>query len=609
MKKNKFVYLLLSLGLLTGCGTTTSSEAISSLVVKGTIIINCPKFNLLTGETITLEARKINFGSASIIWSSMDENLASVDDQGNVYAKQPGTVEIKATSSLDSSVSQSVSLDITSGAEEITTYTYHEFNKISYHNDTMPTLGDSKVLVIPVAVKDYEDNATERNLSRIKKAFTAESDDITWESVASYYEKSSFGKLNLDITVADSWYECGYTPLEIQQNFALYDDGGVSVLANKAWGWYMDKYQANPSDFDADKDGWADAVWLVYSAPHMAEDKAGFEAKYPGIDVGGFWAYVFRSYVNNQEESQNQVARPRMIGWASYDFMDDFNLDGDDDIDTHTFIHETGHLLGLKDYYATYTPYESPLGCVDMMDNNVGDHNAMSKFALGWASPKVIREETTIRLKPYEEDGSFLLLPGAEFNGTAFDEYFTIEYMTPTGLNEKDYTSSYVGNGLQGYSKPGVRITHVDNRAINKQVALTHTVADFWNDPISNTAFPALTMYLDNENTLPIRQITLMQKNVDTSEHSILDQQRRYYSAIRYSDGLRQQNPDDSLFYEGEQFDLGPTSPYRALMNSQSNKFDSYYTSQSDDDIFDKKIEVLSITDEYAEIRISDYAE
>jgi M6 family metalloprotease-like protein len=52
--------------------------------------------------------------------------------------------------------------------------------------------------------------------------------------------------------------------------------------------------------------------------------------------------------------------------------------------------------LGLPDYY-DYDDTTGPKGGVggwDMMDYNGGDHNAFSKYLLGWIDPLVIRSGT-----------------------------------------------------------------------------------------------------------------------------------------------------------------------------------------------------------------------
>lgn len=76
----------------------------------------------------------------------------------------------------------------------------------------------------------------------------------------------------------------------------------------------------------------------------------------------------------------------------------------------------------------------------------------------------MVNKSSIIKLKKYSSSGEFVLLPSQNYNNSPFDEYFLMEYLTPTGLNQKDYYSSYyVDNSLQGYFKNGVRISNVDN--------------------------------------------------------------------------------------------------------------------------------------------------
>ena len=63
--------------------------------------------------------------------------------------------------------------------------------------------------------------------------------------------------------------------------------------------------------------------------------------------------------------------------WVSYDFVNDKYLDfyNYNKLDTHTFVHESGHLLGLNDYYCYDTENTwDPAGVLDMQSYNVGDH-------------------------------------------------------------------------------------------------------------------------------------------------------------------------------------------------------------------------------------------
>ena len=91
-----------------------------------------------------------------------------------------------------------------------TLYTLSDFAKYSGYMSTSPSLGDSKILVIPVWFTDSDNFITNKENVRndIETSFAGTSEETGWESVCSYYAKDSFGRLNLEATVS-SWYECG----------------------------------------------------------------------------------------------------------------------------------------------------------------------------------------------------------------------------------------------------------------------------------------------------------------------------------------------------------------------------------------------------------------
>jgi len=71
--------------------------------------------------------------------------------------------------------------------------------------------------------------------------------------------------------------------------------------------------------------------------------------------------------------------------------LGDFSWQWEED-NPSTIIHETGHALGLADYY-DYDDSVGPrggMGGLDIMDGVWGDHNAYSKWILGWLHPEVV---------------------------------------------------------------------------------------------------------------------------------------------------------------------------------------------------------------------------
>ena len=131
-------------------------------------------------------------------------------------------------------------------------------------------------------------------------------------------------------------------------------------------------------------------------------------------------------------------------------------------VDAHTLIHETGHLLGLEDYY-DYDGKMGTAGGLDMMDNNIGDHTAYSKYSLGWTNPYVVTGDSEITIKPFESSGDMILIKD-DWNHSAMDEYLLIEFYTPTGLNAKDAEAKYAGIYPIMFQKPGIKVYHIDSR-------------------------------------------------------------------------------------------------------------------------------------------------
>ena len=349
--------------------------------------------------------------------------------------------------------------------------TLHEtlnFDNFAYYSyeEYLQTTGKSKILVIPVDFTDYRasdklggEDASQLN---IYNSFFGESEDTGWESVRTYYEKSSYGALTIEGEVTP-WYNTTYSTNEFcKKQYSGYSE--YSDYYTPTWGlldevtsWAKNTLKIDLSEYDNDKDGFIDGVWMVYSCPEQYVSS--------NIDTNEeYWAYTYGNYKNYDNHTSASEIVPYIYCWGSYNFIYEGNYGKPD---AHTYIHETGHMLGLDDYYNYDSDnVEGVSGGVDMMDYNIGDHNAYSKYLLNWTSPFVVDgslKTTTINLKPFESSGQFILLSD-NFNDSPFDEYILIEYYTPTGLNAKD-TAGYT-QGVGTYTQSGVKISHVDSRIL-----------------------------------------------------------------------------------------------------------------------------------------------
>lgn len=439
------------------------------------------------------------------------------------------------------------------------------------------SLGEQRILVVPLGLDDdtgtspaypaisasgRTEKQTQERLDQIENLFFGEPDGTGWQSLKSFYETSSFGKLTITGSVMKcdgGWFRPGKKPRDYSSATAVTDikkyylqeyakDGHGALGADAhEWTWY-----------DQDKDGYIDTIWIVYSAAiHAYEPTAG---------SSNYWAYVTRTNARPSVSSPN----PMCYAWASIDFMDQAIGEGKD---FHTFIHETGHIFGIDDYYS-YDDKEAPLGGIDLMDHNIGDHNAFSKWQYGWSSPYVVDDSAYIEMEPTTTSGQSVIIPAPDYNGTVYDEYLLIEFMSPVGLCS-EYKTGY--QSVNGFTKPGLRITHVDARAYkNKNTEVLSTpeeVATATSMRVMNTpsgrGYAQWRDTFDNpytETSRPMYMINIMQASNFSDTNNFLN-----HSGTA-------SNTD--LFTKGFSFDLTPyidsrtgaeTNDWYCLMSSNSN--------------------------------------
>lgn len=360
--------------------------------------------------------------------------------------------------------------------------TYHKINSTAGISTLNPVSRDQQILVIPVKFTDFASTATEARRSQIEQTFSGDSTSTGYESVSSYYEKSSYDacKLNFEVT---PWYDTKISTTTLMNTKTNgqgegQNDGGSWYVLESAISWYKTNNPAvDMTKFDNDKDGRIDGVWLIYGCPNSSNHD--YSPK--NADDEGFWAFTYWDF-NNQSKTSLTDPKPYLYAWASYDFMDEgYGAGGKD---AHTYIHETGHMLGLDDYYdasGSTSPY-SPMGEVDMMDLNIGDHNAFTKYALGWATPTVVSTTTKVELASLTDTGASIILKPTNYNNRAFDEYIMISFITPTGLNKQDYVDGYAPRYGKGYSTAGVMITHVDARGIKWVSDTKSSLTNVWEE-------------------------------------------------------------------------------------------------------------------------------
>ncbi len=332
---------------------------------------------------------------------------------------------------------------------------------ISYRHLNNRTLanseGEFKMLVLPIYFDanansphhDDEDGRAreEKYTIYLENAFFGEAKMTDYESVASYYNKSSYGKLKITGEVAP-WF--GYS----SKVSPTAKKSGAEDIVLAALSHAKTEMGDSYNQYDRDNDGYADDVFVIYDYPYEKDNSSDTI----------FWAFT-SSFGSNK----GQAAHGNAYSWASSEFMHPSG----NRVETYTYIHETGHLLGLVDYYNTSTSDKTyqPTGMFDMMDSNLGDHSAFSKYSLNWVKPTVITEPGTYKLKSLTKGEQFFLIPKENWNETVYDEYILIEYFVPEGLNDSHNFPNYKYYDKDGkeqiFSYPtkyGIKVYHVDAR-------------------------------------------------------------------------------------------------------------------------------------------------
>ena len=357
--------------------------------------------------------------------------------------------------------------------------TYAEYTRNNVYPLSMtPSTKKAHLLVIPVWFTDsnkYIDTSKKETVKEdIRTVYFGKNTDIGWRSVKTFYEEESHDA-NLKITgdVSD-WYEPGVSATSYYVDSSP-KDGPVRTknLVKSAVDWYFEQNSdVSRTNYDCNKDGYLDGVMLIYAAPdYQALNNKNYD---------NMWAYCFWI-----QEKNNNLNNPvaNAFFWASYDFMYGSEVvklrTGKDNyhsgftkyttLDSHTYIHEMGHMFGLLDYYDYSNHKYNPAGGFSMQDHNVGGHDPFSSYALGWGKAYVPTETTQIYLKPFATTGEMIILsPNYNTNvRTAFDEYLILEYYTNDGLNYLDSKNMYM-EGIKDYptgsKQSGIRLWHVDAR-------------------------------------------------------------------------------------------------------------------------------------------------
>ena len=411
-----------------------------------------------------------NVSDKLLTYSNDNPDVVSVSESGEIYAVAPGTATVTATSRSNPELSTSLVITVKGSNERIKTtlsYTYKDFAYNNMFNVDNANYKTTNALIIPVWFTDSNQYIADKEVVRedIEKAYLGTNEETGWRSVKTFYEEEGRGRYTLTGVVTD-WFACNLPSSRFYSENR--GSGYVESLVKSAVSWYKTKYGiTSMKGFDADSNGYIDSVILIYGSPDCAAMSNAY--------AGNMWAYT--TWICDEGTRSYSDPGPNAFFWASYDFMyGDGHSHAEGfysgntkfcNIDTHTYIHEFGHILGLNDYY-DYSGQYFPAGGFSMQDENVGGHDPYSLLTYGFIDPYIVNDSTTITINDFQSSGDVVLLTNKTVN-SPFDEYFLLELYTPTGLNEFDTLHVYAEGSedpVNGVNDVGIRIWHVDGRLI-----------------------------------------------------------------------------------------------------------------------------------------------
>lgn len=523
-----------------------------------------------TTTTVTIEANPIDFTvDVSHIYTG---NVVSVNQISNtefeITALNTGEAIIKffALSSEYMAVETFYTVNVQNEKTMVKQH-YHDLRTLNQRYSAMPAFGDVKMLVIPIwfnASNNFIlDRCKESVRTDIEHAFFGDESQTGLYSVSSYYNIESHGVLNLTGTVAP-WY--------MENHEAQYYASEISKTRNlviQAVNYYFNNNNDSRKNYDADGDGYLDAVALIYAAPNYI-DYANHDSS--GVGYGknannnyydNLWAY--KTSIGSTAQKSVDAPGANTFLWASYDFMYSGatclahtgtnysygNTTAPRILDASTYTHETGHMFGLMDYY-DYSGLSRHAGGFSMQDRGHGMHDPYSMMGLGWANPYIPTSSCTITLNDFQSSRELILLtPQWNPYDSPFDEYLLLELYSPTGLNEFDARRRAVYP-----SEIGIRLWHVDS--ILYKTTATNFSRNVFDNGVTDLAF--------NNTTLPANN-TQGKKGRDCAAY-VKDHSYQYYSLLQLvRNDLQKDYMTTSDVTHGDLFETGDRFNFATYKN------------------------------------------
>ncbi len=288
----------------------------------------------------------------------------------------------------------------------------------------MPTRGTVRILALLIAFSDYPGVTTPQTFA--SRLFGDGTGVLPYDSLRNFYLRSSYDRLTIEGNVL-GWYTTPYARSTVAETTQ-----GRQALIREA----LDHYDQQGHDFaqyDNDGDGAIDYFCVFWAGPHG--------------EWASFWWGYYTSFSDSTYRLDGKRLRSYSWQWELYSYPSG-------SFSSKTVIHETGHALGLPDYY-DYDDSVGPRGGVgglDIMDSS-GDHNCFSKFMLDWIEPVVVSTGSrTLQLRGSGLYPDAVLFMPSAVPGRIFAEYFMVQNRHRAGNDTGLFTGS-----------DGLVVWHVDS--------------------------------------------------------------------------------------------------------------------------------------------------
>jgi M6 family metalloprotease-like protein len=302
----------------------------------------------------------------------------------------------------------------------------------------MPTTGDVNVLTLLISFADYPATFSQEH---IQGAILGEENTASpyypYESLRGFYQRSSYQQLHISGAVL-GWYVTDYPRADVAPdnapNWTNFRNKREQLIQEVLT--HYDEQGHDFSQYDNNGDGVIDYFVVIWTGPV------------------GEWAAFWWGYQTSYAD-QTYVVDGKTLGLYSWQWENRYPGQTTAFV-PQVVIHETGHALGLPDYY-DYDDTRGPgggVGLLDQMDSSYFDHNCFSKFLLDWITPTVVTEgRQNLELRPSGAYPDAVLVRPAAAKNDTFGEYFMIQYRD----------RSYNDDRLDYLLNDGLLVWHVDS--------------------------------------------------------------------------------------------------------------------------------------------------